>query len=294
MDRKDTIIIVIETLFIVLAFLYRIIQSPVLTPVANIVTVLIIIVALFMYNIADKISLSIISLVLISASVVLLQINKPEFSNIVVGLLTIGILWYITVLSGMNIVFVITTVVASLIIGGAIIYRYIQTQQIRSLFSTIHKRFFTNITPMLLSDSQLQTFTSNTNALLDAYVPFLLSKYSIQYIIDTLTKEINSGLVKSTLYNPFNFMEKQIFGCSWIFNSCVLGKYVNSGGLISEDLFNSVYSYVTKKFKNIEVVDCGVDANFPCWTQEEKDYLNSFPNCRWPPVPTASPKSRLV
>lgn len=294
MGKSETIKIVVETLFIILAFLYRIIQQPVLTQVENIISILVIIAVLFIYNIADKISLGVISFVLFAVAVGLPQFNKQIISNLVVGFLIIAILWYITVLSGMNMAFIVMSTVATITITGAIIYRYTQINNIRSLFSTMHKRFFTNITPMLISDSQLQQFTNNTDALLDVYIPLLLSKYSIQYIVDTLTKEINSGYVKSILYNPFNFMEKQIFGCSWIFNSCVLGKYDNSGGLISSDLFNSVYSYVTKKFKNIEVIDCGSDANFPCWTPEEIEYLNSFPDCRWPPVPNSSPKSRLV
>jgi hypothetical protein len=294
MERNDTIKIVAETLFIILAFLYRIIKQPVLTQVENVVTILVVIIVLFLYNVADKITLGIISALLMAAALVLTQINKPTISNMVVGLLIISILWYITVLSNMNTVFVITTIFTTLVIGGAIIYRYMQIQTIRSLFSTMHKRFFTNITPMLISDSQLKTFTSNTDALLDAYVPLLLSKYSIQYLVDTLTNEVNSGDVKSSLYNPYNFMEKQIFGCSWIFNSCVLGKYDNSGGTIPDDLFNSVYKYVTTNFPNIEVVNCGSDAAFPCFTKTEEEYLDNFPQCLWPVPPKSTTTSRVI
>jgi hypothetical protein len=151
----------------------------------------------------------------------------------------------------------------------------IQTKntQIYDLFYKMGLKFFTQVVPMGISEKQLNLlFKKNIDLLIKTYILKLTSKYPIDYILLDLNNSVAQGKT-SNLFNPFEYMEKQIYACALILRRCIMNTP------ITDTLVNEVFKYVKTIFPEPIVANCGENSQAHCFTPEELTKILEFPLC---------------
>jgi hypothetical protein len=145
--------------------------------------------------------------------------------------------------------------------------------EIYNLFYKMGLEFFTKVVPMGITEKQLdKLFKKNIDLLIQTYISKLTSKYSRDYILLELKYSVSQGKT-SKFFNPFEYMEKQIYACAIILRRCA------ANTPITDMLVNEVFTYVKTIFPNPIIANCGEKSEAHCFTAEELTKILAFPIC---------------
>ena len=179
--------------------------------------------------------------------------------------------------------YIIETVIFGFIIAcGYALYRInLQEQklnEVKNLFYQMGVNFFKYVypTPIIFDPEQLAYYTENTNAIVDVFINKLLYEdgHTIDELINEFTLRLKEG-TPSKIFNPFEFMELQLYASSIIFRNCI-----KQNIKIDSNIVKDVQKYVKEIYPSITIRRCPANSTYDCFTDDERNkILSEFGKC---------------